>query len=84
MKVLDELHLSYLSKKISNMFHATLILKIAKQLNMHDHLVVEIVELIVEKGKGYLKKVAHHKGLILQMDRLIYQEAREELLGLDF
>ena len=40
MKVLDELHLSYLSKKISNMFHATLILKIAKQLNMHDHLVV--------------------------------------------
>ena len=42
------------------------------------------MELIVEKGKGYLKKVANHKGLILQMDRLIYQEAREELLGLDF
>ena len=40
MKVLDELHLSYLSKKISNMFHGTLILKITKQLNMHDHLVV--------------------------------------------
>ena len=40
LKVLDELHLAYTSKKISNMFQATLVVKIAKQLNMQEHLVL--------------------------------------------
>ena len=43
LKVLDELHLSYTTKKVSNMFLATLVLKIAKQLNMQDNFVTEIV-----------------------------------------
>ena len=43
LKVLDELHLAYTSAKISNIFQASLVVKIAKQLNMHDHVVNEIV-----------------------------------------
>ena len=58
--------------------------KIAKQLNMQDHLVIEVVELICEKTKGYLKKVPHNKGLILQIDRSLYKDAREEMSRLDF
>jgi hypothetical protein len=42
-KVLDELHLAYTAKNIFNMFRATLIDIISKQLSMHDNVVSEIL-----------------------------------------
>ena len=47
LKVLDELHLAYTAKKISNMFRATLLDKITKQLNMQDQVATEILEFIM-------------------------------------
>ena len=73
LKVLDELHLAYTAKKISNMFRATLVERVAKNLNMHDQIANDIVDLICEKTKEYLKKVNHHKGLILQVERGKYR-----------
>lgn len=66
------------------MFQATLVVKIAKQLNMQEHLVVEIIDMIVDKTQGYLKRVPNQKGVILQIDRLSYGTARETLVGNDF
>ena len=51
---------------------------------MPENLVLEIVEHILEKTHGYLKRVMHNKGTIFQMNRLLYKEAREELSKLDF
>jgi hypothetical protein len=83
LKVLDEVHLAYTAKKISNMFRATLLERVTKQLNTHDHIVTPILELLCEKGGGYLKRVNHPKGLILQLEKGLYKAAREELLACD-
>lgn len=76
LKVLDEVHLAYTAKKISNMFRTTLIEIVSKQLNMQEHIVVEILEVVCQHTPSYMKKVNHHKGLILQIDRVTYNEAR--------
>ncbi len=76
LKVLDEVHLAYTAKKISNMFRTTLIEIVSKHLNMQEHIVVEILEVVCQHTPSYMKKVNHHKGLILQIDRVTYNEAR--------
>ena len=73
LKVLDEVHLAYTAKKISNMFRATLVEKVGKNLNMHDQVASEIIDLICDKAGDYLRRVNHHKGLILQVERLKYK-----------
>lgn len=70
------MHLAYTAKKISNMFRTTLIEIVSKQLNMQEHIVVEILEVVCQHTPSYMKKVNHHKGLILQIDRVTYNEAR--------
>lgn len=57
---------------MSNMFRATLIESVSRRLNLQEHIVNEILDLICEKGNGYMKKVTHSKGLIFQMDKKIY------------
>lgn len=78
------MHLVYTARKISNMFRATLTERIAKQLNMPDNLVIDILEAIVEKANNYAKKVNHSKGPILQIDRQLYSKAHEIIKKSDF
>lgn len=80
LKVLDEVHLAYTAKKVSNMFRATLVERVGRTLNMLDQTASEVIDLICERTQGYLKRVAHHKGVILQVERGGYREAREGLL----
>jgi hypothetical protein len=84
LKVLDEVHLAYAAKKICNMFRATLIDIVTRQVPLQDHLLSEVVEIICEKVPCYLKKVAHSKGLILQMDKGYYSQARNIIKELTF
>lgn len=82
--MLDELHLAYTAKKIFNMFRANLIGIIARQLNMHDKVVVEILENICAQAGDYLKEIKHTKGLILQMNDKFYSQARSNLMEANF
>ena len=75
--MLDEVHLAYSGKKLSNMFRATLLGLVSRQLTMQDHLITEIFEVLCEKGQGYMKKVNNKNGLILQIDRQHYNTARQ-------
>lgn len=84
LKVLDEVHLAYAAKKICNMFRATLIDIVTRQVPLQDHLLSEVVEIICEKVPSYLKKVTHSKGLILQMDKGCYSQARNIIKELTF
>lgn len=84
LKVLDELHLAYTAKKIFNMFRANLVGIISKQLNLHDHVIVEILEAICLHASEYLKEIKHTKGLILQMNNKFYSQARTKLIEISY
>jgi len=55
------------------MFRATLVERVGRNLNMHDQVASEVIDLICEKVGTYLKKLEHNRGLILQMDRGRYK-----------
>ncbi len=66
------------------MFRANLIGIISKQLNLHDHIIVEILETICIHAGDYLKEVKHNKGLILQMNGKFYSQARTTLMEMNY
>ncbi len=46
LSVLDEVHLTYSAKKMSNMFRATVIESVSRRLNLQEHIVNEILDVI--------------------------------------
>lgn len=65
------------------MFQATLINLIGKNLLMNQAIVADIIEIIIDKCGNYLKKVLHEKGVLIQMDRTNYDEARKYIISID-
>lgn len=66
------------------MFRANLTGIISKQLNLHDHVIVEILETICLHAGEYLKEIKHSKGLILQMNGKFYSQARTKLIEISY
>ena len=62
------------------MFRATLLGLVSHQMSLQDHLIAEIFELLCEQGQGYMKKIEHSKGLILQIDKQQYTSARQHFM----
>lgn len=79
LRVADETYLVYTSRKIYNMFRVTLCEILAKKLLILDHIIGEILEWILAHSSGYLRKVAHPKGAILQLDTRNYRLFREKV-----
>ena len=75
----DEIYLVYTSRKINNMFRVTLCEILAKKLLILDHIISEILEWMLTHDSGYLRKMAHPKGAILQLDTRNYRIFREKV-----
>ena len=54
LRVLDELYLIYISKKVYNMFRATAINSLSRILLIHDEVIGEILDIIVKDSSGFL------------------------------
>lgn len=79
LRVADEIYLVYTSKGINNMFRVTLCENLSKKLLILDQIIGEILEWILAHSSGYLRKMAHPKGAILQLDTRNYRLFRERV-----
>jgi hypothetical protein len=76
LRVLDELYLIYLSKKVYNQFRATAINSLSRLLLIHDEVIGEILDIIVKDNSDFLTIKENRSGPILQMQTALYKKCR--------
>jgi len=76
LRVLDELYLIYISKKLCNMFRATVLQSLSRILLIRDEVLSEILDIIVKDSSGFLRVKENRSGPILQMQTIIYKQCR--------